>query len=236
MAYRLCGAPRYGAASLIAAVLHVAFSATAHASPVDTSEEGSNGQAAQPVSPASERPAPGEVGGLFGPVRIGAFGGVGFPRPLSVEGMVKFADVVGLGLEYGALPDITVSGVTASLSAIDVDLRVFPWRGGFFVGVAMGRQELGATATSVLPMGLGSLTERVSADTWLVNPRIGFLWTWPWGLTVGMDLGAQIPVSSSYTNTIPPQFAVSRTATNAAHLLGGDVLPTVNVLRLGLLL
>ena len=161
MAYRHCGAPRCVAASLIATILHVALSATAHASPVDT-----------PVSPGSERPAQGDVGGLFGALRIGAFGGVGFPRPLSVEGMVKFADVVGLGLEYGALPDITVSGVTASLSAIDVDLRVFPWRGGFFVGVAMGRQELGATATSVLPMGLGSLTERVSADTWSVNPRI----------------------------------------------------------------
>jgi hypothetical protein len=236
MAYQHCDAPRWVVAALVAALLPVALSAPAHASAADTPDEESKGQTPQPVSPGSERPVQRDVGGLFGSVRIGAFGGVGFPRPLSVEGMVKFADVVGLGLEYGALPDITVSGVTASLSAIDVDLRVFPLRGAFFIGIAMGRQDLGATATAVLPMGLGSLTERVSADSWLVNPRIGFLWTWAWGLTVGMDVGAQIPVSSSYTNTIPSQLAVSRTATNAAHLLGGDVLPTVNVLRLGLLL
>jgi hypothetical protein len=70
-----------------------------------------------------------------------------------------------------------------------------------------------------------------------VNPRVGFLWTWDWGLTVGIDAGAQIPVVASVTSTLPSQVAVNQTATamSVVSFLGKDVVPTVNLLRLGLL-
>ena len=125
--------------------------------------------------------------GALGPVRIGAFGGVGFPRPLSVEAMVKIDDLVGLGVEYGALPQVTVSSVTAAMNAVAVDVRVFPMRNGFFVGLAAGRQEIDATATVAVSPALGSLSGQVSAETWYLNPRIGFLWTWRSGITIGME-------------------------------------------------
>ena len=92
-----------------------------------------------------------------------------------------------------------------------------------------------ATSTVTLPQGLGSLAEQVSAETWFVNPRLGFLWTWSW-LTVGIDAGAQIPVAASYINTIPGQLSVSQSATDVSHFFGGDVIPTVNLLRLGVML
>jgi hypothetical protein len=38
------------------------------------------------------------------PVRVGAIGGIGFPRPLAVEGMVLVGGTVALEVEYGALP------------------------------------------------------------------------------------------------------------------------------------
>jgi hypothetical protein len=173
--------------------------------------------------------------GLLGPVRIGAFGGVGFPRPLSVEGMVKIDGIVGVGVEYGALPQVTVSGVTASLSAIAVDVRVFPLRNGFFIGLAAGRQELDATATVAVSPALGSLSGQVSGETWYLNPRIGFLWTWRSGITLGMDVGAQIPVASSVTSTIPTALAASQTATNVANSFSSNVLPTIDLLQVGFL-
>lgn len=173
--------------------------------------------------------------GALGPVRIGAFGGVGFPRPLSVEAMVKIDDLVGLGVEYGALPQVTVSSVTAAMNAVAVDVRVFPMRNGFFVGLAAGRQEIDATATVAVSPALGSLSGQVSAETWYLNPRIGFLWTWRSGITIGMDVGAQIPVASNVTNTIPTALAASQTATNVVNSFSSNVLPTIDLLRVGFL-
>ena len=174
--------------------------------------------------------------GLLGPVRLGAFGGVGFPRPLSVEGMIKFDDLIGVGLEYGALPSMTISGVNASLNAVAGDIRVFPMRNGFFIGVAFGHQHLDIASTVTLPAQIGgTVSGEVTGDSWYVNPRLGFLWTLRWGLTVGFDAGAQIPVSYSMTNTIPSELSLNQTATNVAQTFGKNVLPTVNLLRLGML-
>jgi hypothetical protein len=187
-----------------------------------------------PKPPAPERPAPAERFGVLGPFRLGALGGVGFPRPLSVEGIVAYRDWAAVGVEYSALPAITVSGVRATLDAVDVDLRAFPLRNSLFVALAIGHQRFDATTTVALPMGLGSLPEEATADTWFVNPRVGFLWRWSWGLSLGLDAGAQIPVASSFTSTVPSQLAVARTVTDWSHVIGKDVLPTLTG-RLGFL-
>jgi hypothetical protein len=203
------------------------------------------GLARAKTSPSDTVVAAGKAGGAeasdstadgpLGPVRVGVFGGVGFPRPVTVEGMIKIGKLVGIGIEYGTLPQTTLSGATIGLSAIAADVRVFPMKNGFFLGVAAGRQQLSATATIALPAGLGSLAEQVSGDSWFVNPRVGFLWTWSWGLTVGLDVGAQIPVTSSLTSTIPASVAAGQTALNLANVFAGDVIPTVGLLRAGLL-
>jgi hypothetical protein len=176
-----------------------------------------------------------EKGGLFGPVRIGAFGGVGFPRPLSIEGMIKVHDVVGIGLEYSLLPQMSIAGAELSFYAVNGDVRILPFGGAFFIGMAGGRQHLSASTSLSLPGSLGSTPEQVTADTWFINPRIGFLWTMDWGLTVGIDAGVQIPLSASVTNSIPSQLTASRSAGDAAHLFGESVLPTIDLLRLGML-
>jgi hypothetical protein len=181
---------------------------------------------------------PGAEGGnerLFGPAQIGAFAGIGFPRPLSIEAMLKLEDLVGVGLEYGALPSFSTSGVNVALNAIDADFRLFPLHNGFFFGAAVGHQQLDLTSTVVVPYGVGPVAEQVSADTWFLNPRVGFLWTWRSGLTVGTDAGLQIPVAASFTNTIPSEIAASATATDVSHVIGKDVLPNLDLLRIGML-
>src|SRR5215472_1744556 len=108
------------------------------------------------------------------PLRVGVIGGVGFPRPLAIEGMTLLGDSVALGAEYGVLPDLTVDGVHTSLWSLAGDVRFFPFHNGFFVGVRAGRQHVGAdTTVTVAPYGSG--TESLSLDSWFVNPRIGFL-------------------------------------------------------------
>ena len=46
-----------------------------------------------------------------GPVHLAVLGGFGFPRPLSIEGLVGVGDLVALGVEYSALPTMTIYGV-----------------------------------------------------------------------------------------------------------------------------
>jgi len=106
---------------------------------------------------------------------LGALVGVGFPRPLAVEGVVKIERTVLLGFEYSALPRITVSQASASANAVAADLRVFPLRGPFFVGLRVGEQHIDAEAT-VSAYGY-SVPATLTADTVFLNPRLGFLWT-----------------------------------------------------------
>ena len=159
-------------------------------------------------------------------VRFGAIGGVGFPHPIAVEALVKIERVVSIGAEYGFSPDVTISGVTGSLWSASGDARVFPLRGPLFVGLRVGMQHLG--------MSSAEYAQSMNVDTWFMNPRVGFLWTWRSGFSLGFDAGVQVPLTSSVTGTSTamsiPQL------TSAASTIGGTVLPTIDLLRLGFLL
>lgn len=167
--------------------------------------------------------------------RIGVIGGVGFPRPFAIEGMVKIDRVVGLGLEYAFLPQTTVFGVRAKMSSFSADLRVFPFRGAFFVGMRTGYQKLSAE-TTISAAGF-SVDESAVASTWFVNPRIGFLWTWGSGFTLGIDAGVHVPINPTLESTIPSGFATSvdRSIQTAANTFGNATTPTIDLLRVGFL-
>jgi hypothetical protein len=168
------------------------------------------------------------------PLRIGAIGGLGFPRPLAIEAIGEISEVVALGVEYGALPNVTISGVEVGLWSLAGDVRVFPFRGSpFFLGLRAGRQHIGAT-TNVAIMSYGSATEVLGLDSWFVNPRIGFLWTMQGGFTLGVEAGVQFPLSPSVSSTLPLSFYPS--AQRTVDALGSTVVPTVDLLRIGLLL
>ncbi len=166
-------------------------------------------------------------------LRIGAIGSMGFPEPLSVEGIVKLERVFALGVEYGFLPRTTVAGVEIASDAIAADARIFPFGDGFFMGIRAGKQHV--RASSAVTLGsYGSTAGSIALDTWFVNPRIGFLWTSSPGLTIGLDMGVQIPVSATYASTFPS--GVETPAQSAARAFGRSILPTVDLLRLGFLL
>lgn len=173
--------------------------------------------------------------------RLGALGGVGFPAPLSLEALAKIDRIVAIGAEYGALPATTVAGVRTTLTSVAADVRVFPLRGAFFVGAAFGHQNLDLSATITLPM-LGAMPESMTYDEWFVDPRIGFLWRFSFGLTIGMDAGVQLPISSSMSTTVPKvmlaraaNYPDAERAASAVRWLGAGALPTIDLLQLGLL-
>jgi len=166
------------------------------------------------------------------PVRIGAIGGVGFPRPLAVEGMVVMGGVVALGGEYGVFPATSIDGVRASLWSLSGDARVFPFRGAFFVGLRAGYQHL--DASTVVVVRSISLTETLAIDSWVINPRLGFLWILPNGLAWGVEAGVQFPMDMAISSTLP--LSLVRSAQSTADTLGNSVIPTIDLLRIGLVM
>jgi hypothetical protein len=167
-------------------------------------------------------------------VRAGVLGGVGFPRPLAVEGVLELGRLFMLGGEYSALPTTTISGAQTSMWAIAGDARVFPMRNGFFIGLRVGRQHLDESA-SITVTGVGAFSATNSADTTFINPRLGFLWSFG-PVALGMDAGVQIPLSTSTSNTLPPGVTLPSSVTDVTHALSSQLIPTIDLLRLGVVL
>jgi hypothetical protein len=164
--------------------------------------------------------------------RMGAIAGLGFPHPLSIEAMVKLDDYVAVGGEYGVLPTITIDQIQTHLWSLSADGRVFPFRNTFYVGLRVGRQHVGASGTVNVDT-VGALNEQLALDSWFLNPRIGALWTAPSGLTIGAEIGIQIPVSPSVTSSLPLAYAPE--AERRIDTLGKTVLPTIDLLQIGVL-
>jgi hypothetical protein len=200
-------------------------------------QAGSAVASTEPQGPSSAAPSeahqPAASSTVSAPLRVGVIGGIGFPRPLAVEGMAEIGGIVALGVEYGALPAVTIDGVSTGLWSLAGDLRVLPFRGAFFIGLRAGRQHVGAT-TMVAVAPFGSATEVLGLDSWFVNPRAGFLWTTRDGLTFGVEAGVQVPLSPAVSSTLP--LALYPTAQRTIDALGKSVIPTLDLLRVGLLL
>jgi len=221
--------------ALVAASSFVAFERAASAS-IDPAE---------PPPPAEARPAeedkPKEADHEHewedhDHLRIGALAGVGFPRPLSLQALVKIERALGLGFEAGMMPPLTIGPVQGSFWGVAGDLRVFPFQGAFFVGLRAGYQRMKAVATASVP-AVGTLSESAVAEAYFVNPRIGFLWTLESGLTLGLDVGVQVPIKKSFQDTLPEPISseVRSTLVGVANTFGYAVVPTVDLLRIGFL-
>lgn len=168
-------------------------------------------------------------------VDVGVLGGVGFPRPLSIEAVVGLRKTLMLGAEYGFMPKTTISSVDVRMWSAAADLRFFPFRGAFFIGLRGGYQSVSAEAT-LSAANVGSYTESVDVGTWFVNPRVGFLWVWK-PLALGVDVGVQIPLSTTVSRSSLLAAAAPEVDANvnrAIDALGRTVIPTVDLLRIGL--
>jgi len=159
---------------------------------------------------------------------IGALAGVGFPRPISFEVLTKLGGYVGLGVEYGLLPAVSIDGFSASAWAVSFDTRIFPFRGAFFLGLRGGYQRIDANAS------VSTLSESADLTTWFLNPRLGFAWTFRPGFTIATEAGVQIPFSTSSSTTLPDTVALAVRDSSVVQTLSG-VLPTVDLLRVGVI-
>ena len=199
-----------------------------------------HGQEREAAPPAATTPEKKETatrdGKRHDEIEDGALGGIGFPHPLAIEAVVRVHEMLMIGAEYGVMPKITIDNVSTSLWSFAADLRVFPFKGAFFVGLRAGYQSLSADA-KLTADNVGSYTESLDMKTWFLNPRIGFLWVWK-PIALGIDAGVQIPLSTTVSRSTLLALAsptLDARITSAADTLGKTPLPTIDLLRIGVM-
>ena len=139
--------------------------------------------------------------------RIGPVVGVGLPNLISVGGMLKLTKYLGGGVNVGLIPSTKLSvygQATLSYQEYDVYGRLFPFGGGFFLGAGVGYATVKGTLkdqfdTSKYPGVPNPLVYegQGSVKTMIVTPQIGYFYTTDIGFSIGLDLGAQLPIAPS---------------------------------------
>jgi len=182
------------------------------------------------------------------PVRVGALIGVGFPSVLNAGLTVRITRYLGIGANAGMLPEtrLPVSGqATVAYTEYDAYVRVYPLGGGFLLGTGIGyeklRGSLTESVTATVP-GLGTqhveLGTQATMSVLILTPHIGYLHTFGSGLTLGAEVGAQVPVSASDVSVqttlptgTPAEITTSMQSEQAAALrrLGQTVLPSLSL-------
>jgi hypothetical protein len=193
---------------------------------------------------------------LLGPFRLGPLVGVGLPSLLSLGGTIKLTRFLGGGINFGLIPSTKLSfygQAELSYQEIDVYGRIYPFGGSLFLGAGVGYATVkgsienpsftvnGVDTASIPLSSVGSV------KTMVLTPQLGFLRTFAGGFSIGMDLGAQIPIAPSqieFETQTPnlPQTIVDQyvkpheeEVRSTLEKIGRTPIPTVN-LRLGWLL
>lgn len=215
-----------------------------------------------------EEPANHDQTGLLGPVRLGMTVGVGLPNVLNITGLFKLTPYFGGGINFGLIPTIRVSyygEAKLRYQEFDVFARVYPFGGGFFLGAGLGYESVRGTLSNsmdtsafaaALPPNIQLPNPIVydsagSVKSLILTPQIGYLHTTSIGFSMGIDIGAQIPVAPSQVAfatrlTMPPdtpqqvqeQVRTGLVDPNDARVrstlktIGQTPIPTVN-LRIG---
>lgn len=195
-------------------------------------------------------------------LRIGPLFGAGLPSVLSIGGTLKITDHFGAGANFGMIPTIRLSvygEATLTYREYDVYARWYPLGGPVFANVGVGYAIIRGTLTrdydlssyQAFAPGLPAsmeVTSEASVRTMVLTPQLGLLHTFEVGFSVGVDIGAQVPIKPSdvelTTNVphgVPPEVVDAFIAPNdvvvrdTLERVGRTILPTINV-RIGWLL
>lgn len=204
--------------------------------------------------------------GLLGPFRIGFLVGGGLPDLLTLGGMIKLTRYFGAGINVGLIPTVKISlygDATVAFQEYDLYGHIFPFGGAFFMGAGVGYANVHGTianhytltpteyAVAMLEGYHGSSTLEIDSQanvrTLVLTPQIGLLKTFQAGFSIGIDVGAQVPIAPSkvdFSTTVPPGLpapvvssvsSADDSVRSTLTSIGRTILPTVGV-KLGWLL
>jgi len=172
---------------------------------------------------------------VFGP-KITA---LGTPVPFRVGAETKWDNFLGASFDWGFLPSLSFSNVSVKLNGWNFAARLYPWKGAFYAGVAFGSQTFTGAQTGTV-VGVPTTVTLTFNSTYLA-PQVGWRWVWDSGFFLGMELGVQIPISTSSSVTSDnelgkgtPAYAQLQSQINdKATTFGNNPLPHFALLQLG---
>ena len=187
----------------------------------------------------------GKSRGLLGPVTFGPSVGIlGIPQPFQFALQLKYSDWLGGQVTYLYLPDLTISNVKVGLTGYDARLRLFPFRGAFYIGAAVvGKQKIKGSKTQTIS-GV-PVTANVEVESKFLTPQLGWRWQWHSGFFMGLDLGWQLNRNANTTVTTDAPTIVQAqpdytTLVNDVKKIGNDygnkALPSFTLLQFGFML
>lgn len=180
------------------------------------------------------------------PFRVGVLLGlVSIPRPINVEFSLKPNAFVGLGVGFSMLPEVTFEDVSSRMTAFNAVGRIFPFQGAFYLGLGAGLQNIVVEGEDTIDGD--SYTGSVDHSAFFLTPQVGWLWVWDSGFALGMNVGVQIPITSTPDvrvrdargqeidpNDVGPGAVELRDdASDVAEYLGKLPLPAVDLLKIG---
>ncbi len=167
---------------------------------------------------------------LLGPARLGALVGIGAPSPFSGQIVFKYKDLIGFNSELSFLPEFKLpikETFYLEQNQIDFSGRVYPFRGMFFLGCGVGLQQI--TIKNNYQSNNPSSTD---INNVFISPRLGILHRFNGGFSLGMDLGALIPFSSSIRRTNSEK-EIPKEVYNISDAVEKTPIPFIHLLQIG---
>src|SRR5690606_19992023 len=123
--------------------------------------------------------------------------------------------------------------------------RFFPFQGAFYLGLGAGVQMMSVEADDVIQGE--RYTGSVDHTAFFITPQVGWLWIWDSGFALGLNLGVQIPITSSLDVRVrdsrgrevdpndygPAAVELRDDVSGVAEYLGFFPLPAVDLLKIG---
>ena len=177
--------------------------------------------------------------------KVGVYGGVGIPHGFVIGGeFIHNSRTWALGGNVGSfnskLKDEVNDKEEVNSNSFEIAGRYHLTQGSFFLGAGVGAQKVSAKKTTTYS-GIAAAPE-VKVNNTFVIPKLGWLWQYSFGMNFGVELGAQVPLTTSVeindgtTNPVVlnnPEYVQNRKdVQDKAETLGKQVFPYV-MLRLG---
>jgi hypothetical protein len=227
---------RWSTAALVLLVLVVVAPVGAMAAPQEpASPSPAEPAKAPPASPAVAQPVADDgprTEGIIPGILVGpkASATLLFPPSVMVGLELKVIGYIGASFEYGVFPrSQTISSYDLQIRSWSTGLRVYPFRGAFFVGAVLGSYDLTASQS----IGAGGTATTLNVTSMYLGPQIGWKWAFDFGLFLGLNLGYGF--SLDYKSVLTPANATGDLKTaqeNADNVLKTGV-PIFTLLELG---
>ncbi|MDB4945191.1 MAG: hypothetical protein JWP97_4725 [Labilithrix sp.] len=183
--------------------------------------------------------------GLLGPVRVGPTVGIGAPDGMRFGLFTTWRGLLGVGGALSVVPTTAIPGAApAKVGRFSGEgfVRVHPFRGAFFLGVAGGvaRTEGTTSGLAVASQPSSRVDVRASTNVMYVSPHLGFRWMLPFGMTAGIDAGVEIPVvpgasdvEASHDGQALTNVAGKPSVDKALRIASHSAIPVIHLLELG---